>query len=47
MTDRESILIVDDDPDVTSVLREYLEGEGYAARAVHTGAEGLRTLQEA
>ena len=45
MTNRESILIVDDDLDVTSVLREFPKQEGYAVTAGRTGAAELRLIQ--
>jgi two-component system phosphate regulon sensor histidine kinase PhoR len=45
VTDRESILVIDDDPEVTSALREFLEREGYAVHVAHTGAEGLRLVE--
>lgn len=35
-----NILLVDDDAALTQMLAEYLEGEGFACRAVHTVAQG-------
>jgi DNA-binding response OmpR family regulator len=35
------VLIVDDEPHVRELLRDFLTGEGYAAVAVATGAEAL------
>jgi DNA-binding response OmpR family regulator len=35
VTDRESTLVIDDDPELTSVLREFLKLEGYAVDVVH------------
>ena len=40
------ILIVDDDTALCALLRDYLEGEGFAVRAVHAGPEGLRAAME-
>jgi len=36
------ILIVDDDVELTELLREYLELEGFAVETVHDGAAGAR-----
>ena len=41
------ILIVDDDPTVQSLLREYLETNGYAVETVGTGQEALTKLDQA
>jgi two-component system OmpR family response regulator len=35
-----NILLVDDDAALTQMLAEYLDGEGFACRAVHTVAQG-------
>lgn len=35
-----NILLVDDDAALTQMLAEYLEGEGFACRAVHTLPDG-------
>ncbi|WP_455921099.1 response regulator [Pseudomonas putida] len=35
-----SVLLVDDDEELTEMLSEYLEREGFCATAVHTGEEG-------
>ncbi len=35
-----SVLLVDDDQELTGMLSQYLEREGFAATAVHTGEEG-------
>lgn len=41
------ILIVDDDTELTGLLREYLEGEGFEVSAAHDGDSGLsRALGE-
>lgn len=39
-----TVLIVDDDEDLRLVLREALEGRGYAVRTAEDGLEGLATL---
>jgi len=36
------ILVVDDDVELVELLREYLEGEGFAVAAAHDGASGVR-----
>ncbi len=38
----EKILVVDDEPNITRVIRAYLEKEGFAAKEVHDGQEALR-----
>lgn len=40
------ILVIDDDPAVTSVLKRGLAYEGFAAETVGNGAEGLTRLRE-
>ena len=35
------ILLVDDDAELTELLRDYLEREGFAVRASHDGATGV------
>jgi len=39
-----SILIVDDDVKLCSLVRDYLEPLGYAVTAAHSGAEGLEAV---
>src|ERR1051326_615759 len=41
-TGAKSILLVDDDRDLTDMIREYLEPEGFAVEVVH-GGEGITT----
>lgn len=36
------ILVVDDEPNITRVIRAYLEKKGFAAEEVHDGQEALR-----
>jgi two-component system, OmpR family, response regulator MprA len=42
----ERILVIDDDPAVTSVLKRGLSYEGFATETASTGAEGLDALRE-
>jgi CheY-like chemotaxis protein len=35
------ILVIDDDRDLTAMLAEYLEPEGFIVDAAHTGEDGL------
>ncbi len=42
----DEILVIDDDADFQSLIRETLSKEGYAVRAASTGAEGLVMAQE-
>ncbi len=44
--DPESILLVDDDRDVASTVKEYLTGEGHRVALAHTGRDGLTRLRE-
>lgn len=44
MTDRQTILIVDDDPNLCEVLREHIQVLGYTALTVSSGAEALDVL---
>ncbi len=45
-TDRGTIVIADDDPDVLAVLRDRFVGAGYTVRTAHHGAEAIAVLQE-
>ncbi|HUB94402.1 MAG TPA: response regulator [Stellaceae bacterium] len=45
MEAREHILVVDDDPDICDLIREYLSGEGYRISTVNDG-EAMRGLLE-
>lgn len=38
------ILVVDDDPEILAMLRDFLEGEGLAVRTAVNGAEALDML---
>jgi PAS domain S-box-containing protein len=46
MAERETILLVDDDRQVTRVLGEFLEAEGYAVLTAHTAQQALHTLEK-
>lgn len=37
----ERVLLIDDDTELTALLQEYLEGEGFALEIVHDGRTGL------
>src|SRR5690242_18755208 len=38
------ILVVDDDPEIVAMLREFLESEGHAVQTAANGAEALERL---
>ncbi len=44
--DHEHILVVDDEKSVRSILKAYLETEGYRCEAVDSGEEALRVFEE-
>ena len=46
MTDKKRILVVDDEPQITRVLRTALTGNGYEVRTAEDGYAGLRTARE-
>jgi two-component system, OmpR family, KDP operon response regulator KdpE len=46
MTDKKRILIVDDEPQITRVLRTSLSGNGYDVRTASDGYAGLRSARE-
>ena len=43
---RETVLVVDDEPDILELIRFNLEREGYTVRTVATGEEALATATE-
>ena len=43
---RAPILVVDDDPEILAMLRDFLESEGLIVRTASNGAEALETLDE-
>jgi len=47
MTDAAHILVVDDDREIRTLLREYLEKNGFRATAVGDGQEARRALERA
>jgi len=40
------ILVVDDDPEILAMLRDFLESEGLSVRTASNGAEALETLDD-
>jgi DNA-binding response OmpR family regulator len=46
MTARTRLLVVDDDPSVRSMLREYLEGHGYAIAEAGSGAQMREQIEQ-
>ena len=42
-----SILVIDDDPQVCSLLKQILEGEGYTVQSALNGIEGLSLYRRA
>jgi DNA-binding response OmpR family regulator len=44
-TARQTILMVDDDPSISGLIAEILEGEGYAVETVGTGAEAEAAIE--
>ena len=41
MSQRATVLVVDDDPDTVDTMREILEEEGHTVLSAHNGREGL------
>src|SRR6185295_1025407 len=46
MADKKRILVVDDEPQITRVLRTALTGSGYDVRTADDGHSGLRVARE-
>ena len=46
MPNRGDLLVVDDDPKITSLLRRALGAEGYSVRTANGGGEGLARVRE-
>jgi DNA-binding response OmpR family regulator len=46
MNARTRLLVVDDDPSVRSMLREYLEGHGYAVAEASSGAQMRQQIEQ-
>ncbi len=45
-TDTKTILVIDDDEDFTTAVREVLEGEGYTVVTADSGRSGLERLRD-
>jgi DNA-binding response OmpR family regulator len=45
-TAQQTIFLVDDDPSISGLISEILEGEGYVVRTVGTAAEAEATIEE-
>ncbi|MGC8602504.1 MAG: response regulator transcription factor [Desulfomonilaceae bacterium] len=43
---QKQVLIVDDDPDILTILKDNLELDGYSAQTVSTGRETLRLMEK-
>src|ERR1700680_5043401 len=46
MTDKERVLVVDDEPSIRKYLQTLLEVDGYAVTAVASGPEALESVQQ-
>ena len=46
MTDRQKIMIVDDDPNIAQLIRLLLEKEGYAVTTCSRGDEALKAFSD-
>ena len=46
MNQESKILIVEDNPSLSEILRKIVQSEGYIGRPVHTGREALKILRE-
>ena len=44
MTQRSRVLVVDDEPAIVTLLRDFLEGEGFDVVTAHDGVEALSVL---
>ena len=44
VTERQTVLVVDDEPDIRESLRDALEDEGYRVAVARNGREALETL---
>nr|WP_294492649.1 response regulator transcription factor [uncultured Anaerosporobacter sp.] len=43
---KEAILIIEDDIDLSNVMKDFIANDGYDVRQAFTGAEGLRMLED-
>lgn len=46
MTEQARILVVDDEPEVCEVLKEFLEAKGYLVTTASSGAEALAAIEK-
>jgi len=46
MMERARILVVDDEPEICEVLKEFLEARGYLVTTASSGAEALRAIEK-
>ena len=46
MNDKNRLLVVDDEPDITRVLGTFLGTQGYSVRTVDDGAAALKVMSE-
>jgi two-component system alkaline phosphatase synthesis response regulator PhoP len=46
MTDKKTILIVDDEPDFVSIVQNNLEKEGFNVQVAYDGVEGLEKVRQ-
>lgn len=47
MTDKKTILVVDDEPDFVSLVQNNLEKEGFNVQVAYDGVEGLEKVHQA
>jgi DNA-binding response OmpR family regulator len=45
--ERKDILVIDDDRDLTQSLKAYFEARGFTVRMAHSGADGMREIENA
>ena len=45
MSDKKLILVVDDEPDFSSIVQSYLEKEGFRVELAYDGVEGLEKVR--
>jgi two-component system, OmpR family, alkaline phosphatase synthesis response regulator PhoP len=46
MTDKKTILVVDDEPDFVSIVQNNLEKEGFNVRVAYDGVEGMEKVRQ-
>ena len=46
MEGKKRVLVVDDEPDFSAVVKKVLEAEGFRVEVAYDGAEGLRKVKE-